>query len=123
MNQKIINELRQKLEKEKEAIEKELEKFAKKDGNLKGDWDTRFPHWDGESGSSALERAADEVEEYSTLLPLEHHLELRLKDINLALDKIREGKYGKCESCGKEIPIERLQVYPAARLCLSCEKK
>jgi RNA polymerase-binding transcription factor DksA len=123
MNQKIINELRQKLEKEKEAIEKELEKFAKKDGNLKGDWDTRFPHWDGESGSSALERAADEVEEYSTLLPLEHHLELRLKDINLALDKIREGKYGKCESCGKEIPIERLQAYPAARLCLSCEKK
>lgn len=120
---KLIQELKEKLEKEKGGIEKDLSKFAEKDKNLKGDWDTRFPHWDGDSGSSALERAADQVEEYGNLLSLEYKLETRLKEINLALEKIKKGAYGKCENCGKEIKEERLKIYPAARLCLNCEKK
>lgn len=123
MDKKIVQELKQKLEREKENIEKELKKFADKDKKLKGDWDTRFPQWDGDSGSSALERAADQVEEYGNLLSLEYNLEMRFKDINLALEKIAKSNYGKCENCGKEIKIERLKVYPAARFCLKCEKK
>ncbi len=123
MNRKLLNQLKEKLEKEKIQIEKELAKFAKKDEKLKGDWDTRFPHWDGDSGSSALERAADEVEEYSTLLPIEYSLENKLKDINLALEKMKKGKYGICEKCGKEISEKRLEVIPEAKLCLKCEQK
>ena len=122
MNKKLAQELKEKLGKEKEGIEKDLSKFAKKDKSLKGDWDTRFPHWDGDSGSSALERAADQVEEYSNLLSLEYELETRLKEIILALEKIKKGTYGKCENCGKGIKEERLKVYPAARLCLKCER-
>lgn len=120
MDKKLLNELKQKLEKEKENIEKELEKFADKDKKLKGDWDTRFPQWNGDSGSSALERAADQVEEYSNLLSLEYNLETRFKDINLALEKIERGNYGKCEKCGKEISKERLKVYPVAKTCGKC---
>jgi DnaK suppressor protein len=123
VNKKLLKELKEKLEKEKTNIEQQLKSFATKDKKLKGDWDTRFPQWDGDSGSSALERAADQVEEYSNLLPLEYNLETRLRDINLALEKIKSRKYGKCEKCGKEIRIERLKVYPEARLCLKCEKK
>jgi DnaK suppressor protein len=128
MNKKLLKELKEKLEREREMIEKELEKFAKKDEKLKGDWDTIFPKFDGgESGSAALEKAADEVEEYSTLLPIEYSLELRLKNIDLALEKIkhpRRGypKYGICEKCGKEIEEERLKVSPEARYCLKCKK-
>ena len=124
MKEELLQQLKQKLEKEKEAVEKELERFAKKDEKLKGDWDTRFPKWNGgEAGSAALEKAADEVEEYSTLLPIEYSLELRLKNINLALEKIEKGKYGICEKCGKEIPIARLKVSPEARFCLKCSVK
>ena len=124
MDKKLIDELKEKLEKQKIATEQQLKSFAKKDEKLKGDWDTRFPHFDGgESGSAALEKAADEVEAYSTLLPLEHNLETSLKDINLALEKIRNGKYGICEKCGKEIPEERLKVHPEARFCIKCENK
>jgi len=122
MNNKLIKELKEKLEKEGTEIEKQLKSFAQKDKKLKGDWDTRFPQWDGDSGSSALERAADQVEEYGNLLSLEYKLETRLKEINLALEKIQKGSYGKCEKCGKEIDQERLKVYPAARFCLNCEK-
>ncbi|MBM3257783.1 MAG: hypothetical protein FJZ05_01010 [Candidatus Nealsonbacteria bacterium] len=124
MNKKLLNQLREKLEKEKNNIESQLEKFAKKDDKVKGDWDTRFPRFDGgESGSAALEKAADEVEEYSTLLPLEHNLENRLKDIALALDKISKGTYGQCEKCREKIDEKRLKAYPEARICMKCEGK
>jgi len=123
MNKKLLEELRQKLEKEKVTIEEELKKFAKKDEKLKGDWDTRFPSFDGgEVGGAALEKAADEVEEYEVRLPVEYSLETRLRDINLALEKIKKGKYGICEKCGKEIDEKRLKISPEARLCLKCKK-
>lgn len=123
MNKKLLDEFKKTLEKEKNQIEEELKKFAQKDEKLPGDWDTRFPKFDGsEVGSAALEKAADEVEEYSTLLPIEYSLELRLKNINLALEKIKKNKYGICENCGKEIPIERLKASPEARFCLGCKK-
>jgi len=123
MNKKLLEELRQKLEKEKVTIEEELRKFAKRDEKLKGDWDTRFPHWNGsEVGSAALEKAADEIEEYNNLLPIEHSLELKLKNIDLALEKIKKGEYGICENCGKKTEEERLKISPEARLCLKCKK-
>jgi len=109
------------LEKEKTAIEEQLKKFATKDKNLEGDWDTRFPKLDSNvSGGASLEAAADEVEEYSTLLPQEHSMEIKLRNINLALEKIKNGRYGVCENCQKEIPQERLNVSPESRLCLNC---
>jgi len=123
MDKNLINQLKEKLEKDKENIEKQLEKFATKDEKLKDDWDTRFPRFNSrETGSAALEQAADEVEEYSTLLSIEYSLELRLKNINLALEKIKMGKYGICEKCQKRIREERLKIYPAAQYCLNCEK-
>ena len=123
MQKKILLELKEKLEKEKAAIEEQLKRFAKRDEKLKGDWDTIFPKFDGgEAGGAALEKAADEVEEYSTLLSIEHSLELKLKNIDLALEKIERGKYGRCEKCGKEISEDRLKVSPEARLCLKCKK-
>lgn len=122
MDQKTLKKLKQKLEKEKEVLEETLKSFAKKDKKLPGDWDTRFPHWNGETGGAALEKAADEVEEYSTLLPIEHSLETRFKNINLALEKIKKGKYGICEKCQKPIGIKRLKVSPEARSCLKCKR-
>jgi DnaK suppressor protein len=123
MNKELLKELKEKLEKEKIQVEKNLETFAEKDDKLEGDWDAKFPKWndDSHASNSALEIAADEVEEYSTLLSLEHVLEIRLKNINSALKKIGSNKYGICEKCGKEIPIERLKIYPEARFCVKCK--
>ena len=121
MDKKLLKELKEKLEKEKSQSEEELKKFAKKDEKLKGDWDTRYPKWDGEAGSSSLETMADELEEYESLLPVEHVLELKLRDIDSALEKIKKEKYGICEKCGKEIEIERLKAIPEAKFCLKCK--
>lgn len=129
MNQKLLKELKKKLEKEKAQVKRELEKFAKESERRKGSWDIRFPKFNGgESGSGALEKAADEVEEYSTLLPIKYNLELKLNEINLALEKIkhpRRGhlKYGICEKCGKEIEEKRLKICPETRYCLKCKPR
>ena len=120
MNKKLTGQLREKLEKEKISMEAELNKFAEKDQNMKGDWDTKYPKLNG--SSSQMEEVADEVEEYATLLPIEHSLELRVQNIDKALDKIKKGTYGKCAKCGKPISDERLEAYPAAELCSKCQK-
>ena len=117
MSKKIVQELKEKLEKEKNNLEQELKKFATKDDKPKGDWDTRYPKFNGGS----LEDEADEVQEYERLLSVEYSLELRLKNVDLALEKIKKNKYGKCEKCGKKISVERLKVCPEAKLCMKCK--
>ncbi len=121
MKEELIKKLKEKLENEKKELEQQLEKFAKK-GKIPDDWETKFPHYNGESGSGALERAADEVEEYEILRSIEQSLELKLRNINLALEKIKKGNYGICEKCGGEIEIERLEVIPEAQFCKKCKK-
>jgi DnaK suppressor protein len=121
LDKKIIEELKENLNKSREEIENNLKTFAKKDKDLKGDWDTKFPKWgEGGSGGAALESGADQVEQYGNMLPVEHNLETQLKDINLALEKIQKGTYGRCENCKKDIDEERLKAHPSARYCLRC---
>jgi len=61
------------------------------------------------------------------LARLIHKLDERGKEeigeIELALTKMSSGKYGICEICGKSIPIKRLKVLPATRLCRNCAQK
>lgn len=123
MNKQFIEQQRKKLLKIKEELEKELSGFATKDKELQHNWKTQFPSFNGtETGGSRLEVAQDEVEEYANKLPVEHALELKLKNVNLALEKIEKGEYGICEKCKKEIPKERLEACPEARFCVECEK-
>ncbi|MGV9712747.1 TraR/DksA family transcriptional regulator [Gordonia sp. NPDC003424] len=45
---------------------------------------------------------------------------VRLREIDAALDRLGHGAYGICETCGAPIDPERLEVLPAARLCVTC---
>lgn len=40
--------------------------------------------------------------------------------IEAALKRIDEGEYGFCENCGEEIAAKRLEIDPAANLCVRC---
>jgi hypothetical protein len=44
-------------------------------------------------------------------------------EINDALRRLDEGSYGRCESCGKQIPGARLDAMPFARYCVACAEK
>lgn len=41
--------------------------------------------------------------------------------IDEALRRIKEGTYGICEKCGKQISAARLEAVPHARLCINCK--
>jgi len=118
MDKELIENFKEKLENQKMALTKELDNFATEDKKLKNNWDAKYPN--RENGN--MEEEADEMQEYDNLLSLEHSLELRLKNINLALEKIKNNTYGKCEKCGEEIEEERLMACPEAKVCLKCKK-
>jgi RNA polymerase-binding protein DksA len=48
---------------------------------------------------------------------------LTLQKIDEALLRIDRGSFGTCQSCQKEIDLDRLEAMPFARLCIDCEKK
>ena len=50
-------------------------------------------------------------------------LNQKSKQIKKALKRVKIGKYGICEECGKMINTDRLAVFPEATLCITCEKK
>ncbi len=121
MNKKVLAELKKKLESERTLLKENLLKFADKDKKVAGDYDTRFPSF-GERSSSPDEEAK-EVETYENLLAIEYALELRLKEVNEALERMKNNTYGYCENCNKEIELGRLRANPAAKTCLSCTNK
>lgn len=43
--------------------------------------------------------------------------------IDQALEKIDNGTFGDCESCGKKISKVRLKAVPYAELCVPCQEK
>jgi DnaK suppressor protein len=46
-----------------------------------------------------------------------------LADVARALRLMAEGRYGVCAGCQQDIPIERLEVLPQARLCAPCQRR
>ena len=46
-----------------------------------------------------------------------------LYHIDQALERIEKGKYGRCETCGREIGKARLEALPHSRLCIECKAK
>jgi len=47
----------------------------------------------------------------------------RLKLIESALTRIKQGKYGHCIKCGKRIPQDRLIAIPYALMCIDCKSE
>ncbi|MGH7240553.1 MAG: TraR/DksA family transcriptional regulator [Candidatus Saccharimonadales bacterium] len=120
MNQALRDELEAALKKEIETVRAELERFASPDKENKDNWNAKYP--DPDRDHETPEEGAGEAEEYDNRISLEHNLELRLRDLELALDKMKTGRYGICERCGKEIEEKRLRVCPEARECMACQK-
>jgi len=46
-----------------------------------------------------------------------------LKEIEEALIKLSEDRYGICEQCGSEISPARLKAMPFARYCVACKEQ
>jgi RNA polymerase-binding transcription factor DksA len=105
---------KQKLETEKENLEKELEKVGRINPDNPSDWEA-VPLNSDESADENV--AADNIEGFEDNKAIVNTLEARYNDVKSGLDKIKHGVYGKCQVCSKEIETDRLEANPAARTC------
>lgn len=66
---------------------------------------------------------AEEQFGHARVSAIREELNKKSVQIKKALDRIKKGKYGVCEDCGKMIDTDRLAIFPEATMCISCEKK
>jgi RNA polymerase-binding transcription factor DksA len=110
-----------KLEEEKKLLEEELATLGKV--NKEGDWEATP---ENELSNQEVQDEADMAEkssDYEERSIKSNTLEIRLSNINKALEKIKGKNYGICENCGKNIEEDRLEVNPAAPTCKICMNK
>ena len=117
MDQKLNQKFEEMLVDEKQKLEEELGRFAKQNPRNPDDFNAEFP----QLGDKEDENAA-EVAEFSKNLTLERTLEASLRDVKKALDRIKEGNYGVCKYCGKDIGEKRLMARPTSTSCIECKK-
>lgn len=107
MTQEKIQQYKAKLQNERGVILKEIQ-----DTEKPVDFGSDVDHFDEKT---------DETEEISNQIAIGHTLKLRLSEIDIALEKMRQGNYGICEKCGTEIEEEILNIDPESRFCKSCK--
>ena len=67
------------------------------------------------------EETATEYSELEKRLALVQRIREQLAEVECVLEKLQKGTYGLCDSCGKPIPIARLEAVPQANLCFDCK--
>lgn len=73
--------------------------------------------------NAAPDTEADEQFGHARTSALNTELSKRIIQVRKALARVKIGKYGICEECGKMIDTDRLIVYPEATLCAKDAKK
>jgi DnaK suppressor protein len=66
---------------------------------------------------------ASAVTDQNFMLRLKEREQRLLKKIDEALDRMTNGTFGVCESCGGDISIKRLKARPVTTLCIECKTK
>jgi DnaK suppressor protein len=107
MTKETIDGYKNKLQRERLLVIREI-----KDLEKPIDFGNDIDHFDEKT---------DEVEEKSNQFGQENDLKKRLDEIDNTLQKIEMGHYGACESCGRDIEKEILDIDPESRLCKSCK--
>ena len=46
-----------------------------------------------------------------------------LAQVERALLRIKQGKYGVCDGCASKIPVARLNALPYSTLCIKCQRE
>ena len=72
--------------------------------------------------SDEVDLASNEVSQ-TIAFRLRDRERVLLQKIEDALDRIEQGEFGVCESCGEEIEVKRLEARPVTDLCIRCKEE
>jgi len=109
MKKKDLEKFKKLLEEEKKKILRHLSDLSSSSGE---DLDL--------STGDAVDIASLEINQ-ANLVKIGKREKYLLKKIENALEKIEDGSYGECESCGEDISVARLEARPVAQLCIDCK--
>lgn len=114
MEQQRYASIRQRLLAEKADIERrlnetdayQLERSARdSEGEL-----SYYDNHPADTATTLYEREKD--------LSLYEHAQKQLEEIDVALQRMNEGVYGRCDVCHEEISLERLEAIPTTKYCI-----
>ncbi len=114
---KELNHYKDLLEKEVVELEKQLGTLGRKNPDEKGDWQTTKE--EGVVDEADDLDVADSIGQYENNNAVLENLETKLHEVNHALERIKEGKYGVCEVCENDIEDDRLDANPSATTCIA----
>lgn len=108
MNNKTLEEF-------KELLNQQLESLIQDVGKTVSGMTEENPNFPDPTDRAALES--------------DRNFELRIRDrermliikIRQALERIKDGTFGHCESCEEVIGLERLRARPVTTLCIDCK--
>ena len=98
----------------KKQLQARLKELSSKITEIEGD--LRSPR------STSWEDRATETEGDEVLDALEDSARTELVEISTALERIENGTYGLCGTCGDKINAKRLAALPYATQCINCAK-
>lgn len=107
---KFLAKVRQRLDEMKEKILAEMNQAARSEREGLKD-----------EGMDTYDLASEERDREISFI-LSDRERVKMGAIDDALQRIGDGSYGLCESCGLEIAEERLEALPFTRLCRDCQQ-
>jgi RNA polymerase-binding protein DksA len=123
MDRQTLEQFRQRLQAERQRLLSELDEDQSNDAATPGMATSDHAQWEGPGASNHLADDATELFLQEEEMTIDNSLKSIVDEIDRALARIDDGTYGKCESCGKEIPPRRLERRPFSTLCVDCKAK
>ncbi len=102
LNEDFLKQVQEKLEAEKKRLEERISRITAPESHIDN------PQWD--------ETANDAIEDIEQEAYLRIYKEL-LDKVDVALEKIKNGKYGQCSVCNNEISEDVLLKEPWVEYC------
>ena len=111
MEKKKLEQFRKQLETRQQELRRTVTR-TEEDGRIA----------DAEAAQDIADRAANSYTKEFLFSQSNNDRQL-LNMINSALERIREGNFGECISCGNEINAKRLEAVPWTRYCIACQER
>lgn len=101
-------------------LESELVKLKRVEKNIRKD--DPFSDDTRNSRNSQEEDVDEQIGHFDAEVKV-NFVKKQLAQFRTALSRMKIGKYGVCEKCGKMIDTDRLAVRPEATICIDCERE
>lgn len=111
-----LDQLARKLREDYQALVREVRDELENSGNQH-----RIDLLNREPGDSGDESLANALADFNLTI-LDRHID-GMRDIEAALQRIRNGEYGVCIDCGDAVTFPRLMAYPTAKRCIVCQEQ